>query len=71
MANKRVPIVTTKGRVDRGVEMPKTGYNWLTNNPTNITKAMLKPTEYSMKLSLSLELNFKTSRVRAPGMNER
>jgi hypothetical protein len=71
MTSKTVPIVIASGRVDRGVNMPTTGNSELTSTSTNITKAMLKPTESSVKLNLLFEFNFRMSRMSAPGTNER
>jgi len=64
-------MVMVNGRIDKGAAMPASGNSVLIRTPTNIMKAMLKPTESSMKLNLFLESNFKISRISAPGTNER
>lgn len=71
IANKLMPMVMVNGRIDKGDVMPASGNSVLIRTPTNMMKAMLKPTESSMKLNLLLEFDFIISRMSAPGTNDR
>jgi hypothetical protein len=60
-------IVTIKGEIEIGFEIPRRGYNVLMNNPMNIRKEMLNPadnTNFSVEPILS---NFRTCRINNPG----
>jgi hypothetical protein len=70
IANKIVDMLTNKGRVDNGFEIPTRGYNSFTNNPTNIKKAILKPTENRTVFAPLLKFNLKIWRMRNPGIKE-
>ena len=66
-----VLIATAKGRIDKGSETPIRGNNSLTNSPTNIIKAILKPTENNNSLTALFRFNFRILRINIPGINER
>ena len=43
IANVKALVVTIRGKVDSGAEMPKRGHRVFTNRPINITNATLRP----------------------------
>ena len=64
-------IVIIKDKNEIGFEIPRSGYNILMNNPKNIKKAILNPTEYKI-VSIVLSLfNFSICRINNPGKTVR
>ncbi|GAI00145.1 unnamed protein product, partial [marine sediment metagenome] len=63
--------VATTGKTEIGLEMPRRGKAKLANNPENITKAMLKPTEYSRLSIMPTLWILRILRTRIPGTKVR
>ena len=59
------------GKIDRGCEKPHTEYNPQTNSPTNIEKAILKPTENNKVFRKLICLSLKILRRTNPGTNDK
>jgi len=61
-------MVIINGIVDKGREMPRRrGNNSFINNPTNISNAMLKPTENRKVFTKLVSCNLNNLRMRKPG----
>ena len=59
------------GVVDKGCEKPRIETISLTNNPINITSAILKPTEYKMRSNMLFFTILRTLRKTNPGTNSK
>jgi hypothetical protein len=71
IANVKALIVTRRGKVDSGAEIPKRGYKVFANRPTNITNATLTPTDRaSFTATLSVFMP-KARKITNPGKNVR
>jgi len=69
--NVRTLSVISNGIVDKGIETPTTKNNSLIKKPTNIEKAILRPTEKRMVSTIFVSFNFKNLRRMKPGTNVR
>jgi hypothetical protein len=64
-------IVINKGICEIGFEIPSRGYNVLMNNPMNIRKAMLSPTQYKMVSIVFSLFSFRIRIINNPDKNVR
>jgi hypothetical protein len=71
IANVRALVVTMRGKVDSGAEMPKRGYRVFANRPINITNATLRLTEREKSTATLSVLVPRARRMTNPGRNVR
>lgn len=71
IANVKALVVSMRGKVDSGAEMPKRGYSASANRPTNITNAILKLTDKENSTAILSVFTPRARKMTNPGKNVR